>query len=173
MKVRSTFGAIVLIVDLAGLSVSAWQARDAARVFKVALDELHGRTPIPIMLPTKLPKAIPEANIKLAVGTPSDHGYDIELYYMEIGSGGSYAAGFSGSTQLVNLADLRPVKLANGIVARFDPISCGGSCTSANLYWQRGAVMYGIQLKLPSTTTESEQERMLVETANLCVVVGK
>jgi hypothetical protein len=51
----------------------------------------------------------------------------------------------------------------------FMPVSCGGSRAPANLWWEQNGVMYQIQIKLKSSTTEKEQERILVETGNLTV----
>ena len=55
----------------------------------------------------------------------------------------------------------------------FLPVSCGGSCAPANLWWEQNGVMYPIQIKLKSSTTEKEQERILVETANSTVTTQR
>ena len=143
-----------------------------APVFDPAIQEIRDKVQIPILLPSKLPSVIHEPEIKLALGTVSGSGYNIELYYSEVGSGATFAANFGGSTQVFrDLPNTRRVKLTNGIEGMFRPVSCGGSCAPANLWWEQNRVMYQIQIKLSSTTNEKEQKRVLVETANSVVPV--
>jgi hypothetical protein len=151
---------------------SAAQPNRPAQVFKPAIDEIQNKVQIPILLPSKLPSVIREQDIKLVWGTVSDGGYNIELYYSDLGSGATFAGNFGGSTQVFrDLPNTRRVKLANGIEGIFRPVSCGGSCAPANLWWEQNRVMYQIQIKLSSTTNEKEQERALIETANSVVPV--
>lgn len=150
----------------------AVQQNSPAQVFRPAIDEIRNKVQIPVLLPSKLPSAIPERDIKLASGTVSESGYSIGLYYSEIGSGATFAANFGGSKQVFrDLPNTRRVRLANGSEGLFRPVSCGGSCAPANLWWEQNGVMYQIQLKLSSTTNEKEQEKLLVETANSVVPV--
>jgi len=55
----------------------------------------------------------------------------------------------------------------------FRPVSCGGSCAPANIWWEQNGVMYQIQIKLRSDSTEKDQERILVETANATVTARR
>jgi hypothetical protein len=162
--------ALVLFTNL-GTKRLVGQAKEPARVFKPALDQVQPRTRIPILLPSQLPAAIPEKDIKLAYGTVSKDGYFIALYFSEIGSEAAFAAGFGGSTKLFRDMNMRQVKLANGITGMFSPVSCGGSCAPANLWWEQNGVRYQIQIKLSSTSDEKDQERILAEAANSSVIV--
>src|SRR5262245_42877845 len=124
------------------------QEKEAAKVFKPAIDEIRGKTPIPILLPSRLPDAIYERAIKFAWGSVDADGYGISLYYEEIGSNSSFAARFAAFRQsLRDLPNVRPVTLANGIVGMFRPVNCGGSCAPANLWWEQNGVTYQIQIK--------------------------
>jgi hypothetical protein len=115
-------------------------------------------------------RTLAESEVKLAWGEVSNDGYNISLYYSEIGSNATYAAGFSASRQIFrDLGD--PATLANGIVGEFRPVSCGGSCAPANLWWEQNGVLYNIQLKLSNTQDEREQQKILVELANSSVAV--
>jgi hypothetical protein len=126
------------------------------------------------LLPSKLPVGIRERDIKSASGTVSESGYNISLYYAEEGSEASFAAGFGGSPKLFrDLPNTRPVTLRRGFVGMFRPVSCGGSCTPANLWWEQDGVMYQIQIKLRSTTNEKEQQKILIETANSMVTARR
>jgi hypothetical protein len=149
------------------------QAKEPARVFRPALEQVRPQTQIPILLPSKLPSPLRERDIKLASGTASENEYWIELYYAETGSNATFAAAFGASA--VVSRDVRPrlggIRLAGGRLGIFMPVSCGGSCAPANLWWEQNGVTYQIQIKLPSTMKEKDQEKILVETANSMVVV--
>lgn len=97
------------------------------------------------------------------------------LYYTE-DANASYAAGFGGSTRILRSQDLtntRQVALSGGRTGMFRPVSCGGSCAPANLWWEQNGVMYQIQLKLGSGWMEEDQEKILVETANYIVTARR
>ena len=100
-------------------------------------------------------------------------GYFISLYYSG-DANASYAAGFGGSTLILQDRDLpnsARVALSDGRTGIFRPVSCGGSCGPANLWWEQNAVMYQIQVKLSPDLSEKEQQKILVETANSTVAV--
>ncbi|PYS47588.1 MAG: hypothetical protein DMG13_27485 [Acidobacteria bacterium] len=148
------------------------QAAVPARVFEPAIAEIRGQTKLRILLPSKLPAVIHERDIKLALGMVLENGYSISLYYDEEASGASFAATFSGSTDVFrDLPNTQPATLANGIVGIFRPVSCGGSCAPANLWWEKDGVMYQIQIKLLSTMDEQEQQKIMVETADSSVAL--
>jgi hypothetical protein len=68
-----------------------------------------------------------------------------------------------------DLPNTRPIALAGGRTGMFVPVSCGGSCAPANLWWKQNGVMYQIQMKLGSTARETDQQRILVDMANSTV----
>jgi hypothetical protein len=149
------------------------QAKGPARVFAPALEQIQSKTRIPILLPSKLPSAIPESGIKLASGEVRKDGYFVSLYYSG-DANASYAAGFGGSTLILQDRDLpnsARVALSDGRTGIFRPVSCGGSCAPANLWWEQNGVMYQIQVRLSPDLPEKEQQKILVETANSGVAV--
>ena len=88
----------------------------------------------------------------------------------------SFAAGFGGSTRIFSIQDLpntSRVALSGGRTEMFRPVSCGGSCGPANLWWEQNGVMYQIQIKLGSGSPEKCQEKILVETANSMVTARR
>jgi hypothetical protein len=152
------------------------QTKGPAPVFRPALEQIQSQTRIPILLPSKLPSAIPEKNIKLASGEVREDGYFISLYFSEDGGNAAFAAGFGGSTRIFGPQDLpntRLVALSGGRTGMFRPVSCEGSCAPANLWWEQNGVMYQIQIKLGSGSTEKDQEKMLIETANSTVAARR
>jgi hypothetical protein len=150
------------------------QSKGPAPVFRPALEQIQPQTRIPIVLPSKLPSAIPERDIKLAWGEVREDGYFISLYFSEPAVNATFAAGFGASTRILqDLPNTRRVALSGGRTGMFRPVSCGGSCAPANLWWEQNGVIYQIQIKLRSNSTEKDQERILVETANSTVTVRR
>lgn len=144
-------------------------------VFLSVLADVKAKTTVPVLLPTELPK--PFNNAKHAtVGKAAADGYAVSLYY-ELGAGN---AGFAASFGATNnpgyspreLGNVRQVKLAGGITGFFRPVSCGGSCAPANLWWEQGAALYTIQLRLPSTLREKNQQRIITSVANSAIHAG-
>lgn len=144
----------------------AEQAKGPDPIFKPALEQIKGQVMIPVLLPSKLPESIHPSEIKVAQGLANEGGYEIYLSYGDCGNA-CFAANFIGSSKKVQkIFNTRPVKLPNGIKARFRPVSCGGSCAPANLWWEQDGAMYQIQMKLNSDMSEKMQEKVLVETAS-------
>lgn len=131
-------------------------ARRRAPVFRPALAQIQGQVRIPILLPSKLPSAIPERDIKLASGEVTANAYFILLYFSE-----------------ADLPNTHRVALSGARTAVFRPVSCGGSCAPANLWWQQNGVLYQIQVRLRSGLAEGEQEKIVVETANSIVTARR
>jgi hypothetical protein len=164
---------LFLFCDFGSNSV-AGQAKAPAAVFGQALAQVQPKTRIPIVLPSKLPAVTSPKDIKVSLGEVRDDGYFISLYFSAEGGQAAFAAGFSGSTRILSAQDLpntRQVVISGGRVGMFRPVSCGGSCAPASLWWQQNSVMYQIQAQLKSDSSEADQERILVEMANSSVTV--
>jgi hypothetical protein len=102
--------------------------------------------------------------------------YVISLWY-ELGKGDAgFAALFSDQSTRGDFPRGFPktskVELAHGISGFFLPISCGGSCAPANLWWNGGEILYQIQSKLPSTVSEHDQEKAIKALADLAILAG-
>jgi hypothetical protein len=150
------------------------QVNEPVTVFRPALEQILSQTQLPILLPSSLPSPLRAIDIKLASGTASNDGYFISLYFDEVGSDATFAAGFGASKRTFKeLPNTHRVALAGGALGMFRPVSCGGSCGPANLWWEQNGVMYQIQIKLSSTLAEKDQENILVETANSCVTIRR
>jgi hypothetical protein len=154
---KATIIAIFLLII--GCYESGAAARELPDIFVSVLAEVKAGTTVPVLLPTELPKPFSDAKHAI-VGKISANKYEVTLDY---GSGGNagFAASFSATRDAKyspqELGNVREVKLANGVAGFFKPVSCGGSCAPANLWWEQGAVLYQIQLKLSSTLPEKEQ----------------
>lgn len=151
------------------------QSKGPAAVFRPALEEIQSQTRIPIVLPSELPSDLSEKAIKSVSGEVLKDGYFIALYFSEEGSNSSYAAGFGGSTKILQIQDVtnaRRVVLSGDRTGIFRPVSCGGSCAPANLWWEQNGVMYQIQITLGSLPEEA-QEKILIQTANSTVTAQR
>jgi hypothetical protein len=171
MKTVFRIGLVFVIWAAFEMNSVAAEMNEPAQIFKPALDRILGKTQIPILLPWNLPWLRDQKAIKIVSGRIEKDGYFISLYYDgEIGVNANYAAGFGASTEIFRGLGT-PVQLENGRTAEFRPVSCGGSCAPANLWWEQNGVVYQIQIKLPSDTPEEEQKKILIETANCSVEV--
>jgi len=151
------------------------QSRRLAQVFKSLLPQIKEKTKIPVLLPSDLPEPIGKAKYTLAGDLQAER-YEVSLYYkLGIGDAG-FAAFFSGQGdakyRAEDMSNIKEVKLAQGTKGFFRPVSCGGSCAPANLWWMDGGVLYQIQLKLSSTMDERDQEQKIVIVANSAIVSG-
>ena len=128
--------------------------------------EIGSCATVPVYLPTRLP-ASTTAKITSAAGARTAHGYTVTLYYLVGAGDAGYAGLVSGSTNtFASLPNTKVVRLANGTAALFRPVSCGGSCAPANLWWQASNYEYSIQLSLPSRMASKAQLAQLLVVAN-------
>lgn len=139
------------------------------------LPEVKRKSQVPVLLPSELPQ--PFGSAKYATVEKAAQGeYAISLYY-ELGIGEAGFAAFFDAEAMPNydpreLGNTHKVRLARGLRGSFWPVSCGGSCGPANLWWQQNGVSYQIQLRLPSTLDERKQERIMVTVANSAILAG-
>lgn len=144
--------------------------------FASSVRTVKAKTRVPILLPSALPDPISKAKHSI-VQSVSEDSYAISLYY-ELGIGDAgFAAYFSGAASpgysAQELGNVAEVKLARGLRGFFRPISCGGSCAPANLWWEAGGIVYQIQLKLPhSLNEEDQQKKTITEVANSAILAG-
>ncbi len=156
------------LVELAS-NLAPGQATKSASVFKPALDEIRSRTRIPILLPSKLPSAVPESGIELARGEVRGRtAISFRSTTRKMLTPATLLAS-GGSTVILQDRDLPSsirVPLSGGRNGIFRAVSCGVSCAPANLWWEQNRVMYQIQIKLRPTLPQQDQQNILVEAAN-------
>jgi uncharacterized protein YecT (DUF1311 family) len=143
--------------------------------FASSIRAVKARTRVPILLPSTLPDPIGRAK-DTVVQSVAEDSYAISLYY-ELGVGDAgFAANFAAQAKPdytpEDLANVQRTPLAQGLVGFFRPVSCGGSCAPANLWWQQNGTLYQIQLKLSSTMSERDQLKALTAAANSAITAG-
>jgi hypothetical protein len=130
---------LALVVTLFAADSAAAQATQPAKIFRLAIAQIQDKAEVAILLPSTLPTVLRNRDISVARGTTSDGGYTIELRYEGVAGNARFAALFAGSKGVEDI--IHPLRgthrsrLANGIEAIFGPVSCGGSCAPANLWW--------------------------------------
>jgi hypothetical protein len=166
---------LVAVAVVTALPVPALaQAPGVPRVFATPLRQLRGLVSIPVLVPSRLPSPIRVSKIQATDAVATDGGYFISLFYGPDESDAYYALGIGGSTTVLSPDDLSGatrIALAHGFVGAFRPVSCGGSCAPANLWWVRGGVQYQIQVSMSPDLPEARQARVLVSMANSVVIV--
>jgi|SRR5271166_3782323 len=175
---KNVFALALLGVFASTVLCTAVQANVAGSlpdIFVSVLAGVKAKTRVPVLLPTELPRPFSDAKHASVDKATADE-YAVSLYYeLDIGD-----AGFAASFQAIDnphyspreLGNVREVKLAGDITGFFRPVSCGGSCAPANLWWEQGAVLYQIQLKLPSTVREKNQEGIITAVASSAIIAG-
>jgi hypothetical protein len=139
------------------------------------LAAIKAGTSIPVLLPTKLPRPFSDAKNAVVQKITADE-YALALYY-EMGAGDAgfaafFAAKNNASYSPRELPDVREVKLVGDIVGFFRPVSCGGSCAPANLWWKRGSAIYQVQLKMPSALSQEKQLKVITAVADSAILAG-
>ncbi len=139
------------------------------------LPEIKAKSRVPVLLPTKFSNPIRGAKYAV-VESASDNGYAISLYY-ELGIGDAgFAASFEANAHPnygpKDIGNVREVKLSRSLVGYFRPVSCGGSCAPASIWWKEGQVLYQIQLKLSPDLRQDEQQKAITAAANSAILAG-
>lgn len=166
--------AIYFVVTLAGCisAAPAMAGSHSLPVFSKAVQDIGIRCPIPIYLPTALPSALGSIRGKSVSVKCNANGYKISLYYASPEAGDAGFAGMiSGSpnviqSELSGIPNVHTVKLSNGRAGLFRPVSCGGSCAPANLWWTERGYQFQIQLRLSPDVPKVEQEKDVTKMAN-------
>lgn len=140
-----------------------------------AVEEVKAKSHIALLLPSELSQPFAEAKHAIVEAASGDE-YAISLYY-ELGVGDSgFAASFTANAQPgyapKDLPNVSEVKLSGHLIGYFRPVSCGGSCAPANLWWEENQILYQIQFKLSSTLAEDNQQRVMIAAADSAILAG-
>jgi hypothetical protein len=143
--------------------------------FGSVLPEVKAKSRIPVLIPSELPQSLSNAKVA-TVEKASDGEYAISLYYKMDEGNARFAALFAAKSnpgyQPQELPNVREVKLSHELLGYFRPVSCGGSCAPANLWWKEDGVLYQLQLKLSPTLPEKDQQKAVMATANSAILAG-
>ncbi len=111
---------------------------------------------MPILLPSRLP-----IRGKIYATAEGKHGsYELTLGSERDCDANACFIGFFSGKRHGKLELPERVALVNGIEARFDDVSCGGSCSPASIEWSLNGVLYTVQLNLDEADAKNA-ERIL------------
>ena len=140
----------VLLLALLVFAVPAFAASSMSVPSKLSsvLPKVRSRSGVAVRLPSRVP---------VDAGTPRVYGAIEQVskgrYHLSLGYGrgchestACFLAAFFGRRD-AGLTLKRNVSLARGITGRFRGISCGASCSPAEVQWKQGGVAYAIQFK--------------------------
>jgi uncharacterized protein YecT (DUF1311 family) len=173
LRAKLTRIQIAALQDLSQQNGGAGQS--LPECFASSVRAVKAKTRVPILLPSVLPDPIGKA-MHSVVQSVAEDSYAISLYY-ELGIGDAgFAANFTGHAKPnyspEDLAKVERTPLAQGLIGFFRPVSCGGSCAPANLWWQQNGTLYQIQLRLSSTLSEQDQQKALTAAADSAITAG-
>jgi hypothetical protein len=142
--------ALVLIAALLAVAVPASAATSVSAPSKLSsvLPKTRSKSGIAVRLPSRVAVDTGTPGVRGAIEQVSKGRYHLSLGY---GRGcheatACFLAAFFGRKG-AGLDIKRKVSLARGIQGRFRPISCGASCSAAEVQWKQGGVAYAIQFK--------------------------
>ena len=179
MSIVAGFQNQLIVGSSAAIAGQASSRNVPAKIFEPLLFEIKKKTHVPILLPSDLPHGVKDA--KCASGGADAGGYWVSLdYACPGGANASFAAYFTGtlkSDYYIPQEEDQRVRLARGITGYFSPVSCGGSCAPANLFWQERGVWYHLQLKdvggpPANEQEEQKQEKTIAAVANSAILAG-
>ena len=131
-------------------AASSANALHPVQSFRTVLPKVKRQTKVTVLLPATLPTAGPSPKL-YATGAGSAKGSDLELAGAPscAGADACFIASFVATKggKLPNQSSFVKLTLAGGDSARYHPITCGGSCAPATLWFTHKGVLYTWQLK--------------------------
>lgn len=122
---------------------------------------------IPVLLPSRLTAEFPRL---YSFGRGRAGSYELEVSSRRSchGANACFVAGFTGARGERPSATHK-VRLARGRTGYYQPVRCGASCAPASVEWRQEGVLYTIQSKLG---TKSTDRSLLVGLANSAIRNG-
>jgi hypothetical protein len=142
-----------------------------AREFRSELAKVRRQTRVPILLPDALPDTVDRPLYVTAGGVADSYGFSLAAIPRCGGANACRIGDFSGSKGGTVAEELEAVQLANGIIGRYKPLTCGASCSAPSIEWQDYPFFYSIQLKL-NTSDEEKDKAALIALANSAIKAG-
>jgi hypothetical protein len=151
---------------LAALALAGPSA-DLNALFADTLPAVKAKTSIPVLLPDTMPS---DYDALYPSGAGSRRAYSIGLAAAPDCGGATacFVADFSARKGGAPFGRGK-VTLAGGRPGRFQPLSCGASCSPPSISWKQGGVTYSIQANVGTKKTE---RRALVTMANQAIAHG-
>ena len=165
---------LILAFALAGLLAVPATAGDTGivkppSIFKSKLAGVKSDSGIDVYLPTRLRVFTRPSRVRgTATAESGTYSLDLGIGRNCGGANACYVANFTG-TRGQKAALGRRVRLADGRTARWKGITCGASCSPAEIQWVEDGVLYTIATK---SVTSGKEKATLVKLANEAIKAG-
>ena len=152
---------LALSLALAGPAV------DLPELFAEQIPKLNAKSDVPVLLPQSMPDDFEEY---FPTGSARARRWDLGIGAVPHcgGANACFVAAFSGRRGGTPFGK-RAVALARGRRGRFQPLSCGASCSPPSISWKERGVTYTIQAKVVGKQTD---RALLVKMANEAIRQG-
>jgi hypothetical protein len=147
--------------------LAATHAVDVPATLAPVLPAVEARTELTVLLPASMPS---ERRTLYPSADAGRRRYSLEL--SDIPDCGSATACFEADFRASAKGrpfGRRAVQLAKGLSGRFQPLSCGASCSPPSISWRERGALYTIQANVGTRRTE---RRILVRMANSAIRAG-
>jgi hypothetical protein len=151
---------------LAALALAGPSA-DLNTLFADTLPEVKAKTSIPILLPDSMPSDY-DALYPSGFGSKREHSIGLGAVQDCGGATACFVADFSGRRGGKPFGRGK-VTLTGGRHGRYQPLSCGASCSPPSISWKQGGATYSIQANVG---TQKTSRRNLVKMANEAIKHG-
>ena len=169
LTTRQTFALLVAAASLAVTATAYAKTYDVPSALGATLDRTDAKTPLAILLPSKL--ALDYDGRLYASGSGGRNSYDLSLAGApNCGANACFLASF-GAERGGTPSFRRTVALRGGRTGYFKPLTCGGSCSPPIIEWKSRGNLYRIQAKIPDST-DAGQRRRMVAAANSAIGAG-
>jgi hypothetical protein len=141
---------------------------DIPAAFADVLPTVKAKTKVPVLLPDRMPYDDGEL---FASGSGRRRAWELSLAGAPDcgGANACFVASFTARKGGRPFGS-RKVRLRGGRAGRFQPLSCGASCSPPSISWRQHRAVYAIQAKVGTKTTE---RRILVRMANQAIRAGR
>jgi hypothetical protein len=130
--------------------------------------QVKTQTPLPILLPDKFPT---DAKKLYPSGSGDKKSYEFSVAYTKDcgGANACFGAEFTGMKGGKPFGSHKAT-LAHGISGRYQPLSCGASCSPPIVSWKENGVTYEIQAS--AVAPHQSSRALLVKMANEAITRG-
>ena len=158
----------LLLVALAVPSAAFAVTHDPPELLDDKIEAVKRRTGLRVLVPSHLTTPHPRLYPGVFINR--------QTYALDLGAARNcrqatacFVAAFLGEKSSQRARGPRRVKLAKGHIGRFTPTRCGASCAAPQVQWRERGVLYTVQAKVGTRTTE---RRRLVALANSAIRFG-
>jgi hypothetical protein len=167
MRLLPLAAAIAALLVVAAPAAAREIDHDIPAAFAGVLPGVKAKTKVPVLLPDRMPFDDVEL---FASGAGRKRSWELSLAGAPDcgGANACFVASFSARKGGRPFGS-RKVRLRGGRSGRFQPLSCGASCSPPSISWRQHRAVYAIQAKVGTKKTE---RRILVRMANQAIRAG-